>query len=117
MRRHARSGVALLEVLVALAVLTAVGLPLTALAGAALREQGALTGRDETLTRAESAMITTVLLSRIELDQRLGHHEVEGFAVDIQRPEPELYRIGIAERSMADRELLVTVVYRPRTSP
>jgi hypothetical protein len=53
------------------------------------------------------------LLTRADLDRRLGTHRIGEFAVEVQRPERTLYRIAIAGAEAGANELLVTVVYRP----
>ena len=92
-------GIALLEALVALAILSTAGVAFVGLGRAAVE--------------ADRFLTATTLLRRQELDERLGHHEVGEFVVHIQRPEPTLYRLAIAETVAPEVELLVTVVYRP----
>lgn len=109
-------GIALLEVLVALVILTAAGVALVGLVGSGLHgEQDART-RERVLASEERVLAATTLLKRDELDQRIGRHSVGEFVVNIQRPEPTLYRIAIAETGSAQVEDLVTVVYRREPS-
>jgi hypothetical protein len=105
-------GVALLEVLVALVILTTTGVSLVGLVGAGLRGQQDARERERVLANEERLLAAITLLKRAEFDQRLGRHDVGEFVVDIERPERTLYRIAIAEKRSAQVEDLVTVVYR-----
>lgn len=112
--RSRRRGAILLECLVAMTLVMLLGLPALALSRAAVSAVTQAT-REETLTaRADRALATMALLRRGELDQRLGWHRIGGFAVNIQRPEPGLYRVAVADTTAPGVELLVTVVYRAR---
>jgi hypothetical protein len=62
-------------------------------------------------------LTATALLSRDDLDRRLGRHPIGQFIVEVQRPDPTLYRIAIAEGRAPEVEALVTVVYRPQPLP
>lgn len=113
MRRRGRRGAVLLEVLVALAVLAAGGLALVALVQGALAD-AARAKRMEAEAAAASRVLTALtLLTRGELDQRLGAHPLGEFVVEIQRPERSLYRVTVAPRTAPGQPLLVTVVHRP----
>jgi len=109
----ARRGVVLLEVLVALAVLSATGLALAELVGAGLRSELDSRNRERTLANEERVLAALSLLQRDELDRHLGKHPLGEFVFDIERPERTLYRIALAEAVAPDVEALVTVVYRP----
>ena len=111
--RRGERGIALLEAMVALAILASAGGFLAALVGAGLRSEHELGRREETLSAAARVLAATTLLTRTELDQRIGRRPVGEFVIDIQRPEPALYRLALSERAAPDLELLVTVVYRP----
>ena len=112
MRRHER-GAALLEAMVALTLLMAVGLTTVSLLVAALRNEGALAEREATLQDADRIMAVLSLLTRADLDRRLGRHPAGRFLADVRRPELTLYRIALLESDTAAVEALVTVVYRP----
>lgn len=118
MTRSAESGVALLEVLVALAIVSAGGVATVAVLGAGLRAEHDALRRERTGAAEERVLAAMTLLRREELDQRIGRHEVGEFAVTVQRPEPTLYRIAIGAKETGVEEL-VTVVYRsrPRDAP
>jgi type II secretory pathway pseudopilin PulG len=110
--RRAEAGVALLEVLVALAILATAGLALVTLVAAGLRGERDAREREETLGAEERVLAAATLLKRGELDQRLGRHTVGEFLVEVQRPERNLYRLAVAQSRSPDVEDLVTVVYR-----
>ena len=110
--RRAERGAALLEAIVALAVLATAGTALVAALGAALRSEAELARRETTLAAADRVLTAMTLLTRNDLDQRLGSHPVGEFIVSVQRPRPELYRIAVAEAAAPEVETLVTVVYR-----
>ena len=111
--RHAERGIALLEVLVALAILGGAGAALVGALAAGLRSEHDLREREMAVATADRVLTATVLLSRTDLDRRIGRHPVGELVVEIQRPEPVLYRIGIHDARKPELETLVTVVYRP----
>ena len=112
-----RRGIALLDVLVALAILSTAGLALTAVLRQALQAQAALRTSESTMDAADRVLASLTLLGGDDLSRRLGRHEVGEFLSDIQRPERGLYRIALAEASGPERTLLVTVVYRADPRP
>jgi len=114
--RRGRRGVALLEVLVALVILTTAGVSLVGLVGAGLRWEYDARERERVLADEERLLAALTLLKRNEFDRRIGRHVVGTFVVDVQRPEPTLYRIAIAQTVSAQVEDLVTVVYRSELS-
>jgi type II secretory pathway pseudopilin PulG len=109
---RAERGAALLEVLVALAILSGAGVAVVGLLGAGLRAQHEAREREQRLAAAERVLTSMTLLTRSDLDRRLGRHPIGEFVVDVQRPEPTLYRVAIAEAASAHVEELVPVVYR-----
>jgi type II secretory pathway component PulJ len=113
MSKRNRRGVALLEALIALAILGTAGLSVVAVVDATLRAQAMAVQRETTLATASRVLAAATLLTREEFDQRLGTRAVGEFVLDVQRPEKTLYRLGISEKAHPAAELLVTVVYRP----
>ena len=111
--RRSRHGVALLETLIALAILSIAGLSVVVLVDSLIRAQAEAVKREETITTAGRVLAAVTLLRREELDQRLGSRELGEFVLGIQRPERSLYRIAISEEAFPAVELLATVVYRP----
>ena len=105
-------GVVLMEVLVALVVLSA-----TALGALAYLSQFALTQQtfqlaESELIEAEQVLTATLLLTREELDQRLGGRVLGNHLVSVLRPEAHVYRVAVSRVDDPTRELLVTVLYR-----
>ncbi len=111
MRRPER-GVALLEVLVALAVLSGTGLSLLQLVSAGLAAERDARERERGLGVETRVLAAFSLLKRADLDRRLGRHPIGDVIADVERPEPTLYRIALAQASAPNVEDLVTVVYR-----
>ncbi len=107
-----RRGIALLEVLVALAILGTAGLALVTLESAALGAQRDARAREHALAAEERVLAAMTLLKREEFDRRLGRHPVGEFLVEVERPERTLYRIAIGPADAPPMEDLVTVVYR-----
>jgi type II secretory pathway pseudopilin PulG len=105
-------GIALLEVLVALAILSGAGLALLDLVTGGLRAERDSRERERVLAVQERVLTALTLLKREELDRRLGRQLIGELIVDIQRPERTLYRIAVAQQESPQVEDLVTVVYR-----
>src|SRR5207253_10496721 len=85
-------GVALLETLVALAILSGAGLALLDLVTAGLRAERESRERERVLAVEDRVLTALTLLTRAELDRRLGRHPLGELVADIQRPERTLYR-------------------------
>jgi len=112
-------GIALLEVLVALAILSGAGLALLDFVTGGLRAERDARERERVLAVEDRVLTALTLLKRDELDRRLGRHPLGDLVADIQRPERTLYRIALMQASAPQVEDLVTVVYRrePRNAP
>ncbi len=112
-------GIALLEVLVALTILSGAGLALLDLVTGGLRAERDARERERMLAVEERVLTGLTLLKRDELDRRLGRHPIGELIVDIERPERTLYRMALMQASSPQVEDLVTVVYRrePRNAP
>jgi type II secretory pathway component PulJ len=106
-------GVALLEVIVALAILASAGTALIGLLGQALQAESELRDRERALRAAERVLTATTLLTRTDLDRRLGRHPIGELLLEVQRLRPTLYRLAVSLGSAPAVEMLVTVVYRP----
>jgi type II secretory pathway component PulJ len=109
-------GIALLEVLLASVILSASGLALVGLVSAGLQAERQARDRERSLATEDRLMAGLTLLRRSDLDRRLGRHPFGGCVVDVERPEPTLYRIAIAREGSHQVEEVVTVVYRPEPS-
>ncbi len=106
-------GVALLEVLAAVAILAAAGLAITALAAEGARVATRAAERERELADQERLLAAHTLLAGRDLDLRLGARDVGRYVVEIQRPEASLYRISLRRAAQPEVEDLVTVVHRP----
>jgi len=109
-------GIALLETLVALAILSGAGLALVDLVTAGLRAEGESRERERVLAVEDRVLTAFTLLTRADLDRRLGRHPIGELVADIERPERTLYRIALAQQESPQVEDLVTVVFRREAS-
>ena len=111
MRRRER-GIALLEVLAAVVILTIAGLSLVSLVAQAT--VSTTTSREREIEQAdeERLLAATTLLTRADLDVRLGARTVGPYVVTVERPERTLYRIAVERGEAPGVEDLVTVVFR-----
>lgn len=105
-------GIALLETLVAVAILSGAGLALLDLVTAGLRAERESRERERVLAVEDRVLTALTLLKREELDRRLGRHPIGELIADIERPERTLYRIALIHAQSPQVEDLVTVVYR-----
>lgn len=105
-------GAVLLEVLAAIVVFALAALALTELVAGSVRALGEIRAREHVLADQERLLTAYTLLTKSELDQRLGSRTVGPYLVAIQRPEPALYRIAVSRSETPELEDLVTVVYR-----
>jgi len=110
---HGNRGIILLEALVALAILGSAAVALVTLSAAAVRLESRDRGDERELESADRVLAASTLLTRAELDQRIGRHTIGEFGVTVQRPERGLYRISVGPVGFPDAEHLVTVVFRP----
>jgi hypothetical protein len=111
MRRSDR-GVALLEAVVALAILSGAGLGFVELVSVGLAAERDARERERVLAVETRVVAALTLFKREDLDRRLGRHRIGDLIAEIARPEPTLYRIALAQASAPDVEDLVSVVYR-----
>ena len=111
--QSAKRGVALLEVLVALVILSTAVIAFVELVDAGIRAVTEGRVRERELTDEDRLLSAYTLLARSDLDRRLGTREVGQYRVNVQRPEPTLYRIALVRGGVPEVEDLVTVVYRP----
>ncbi len=105
-------GVALLEVLAALAILGVAGLSCIELVVTGTRAVVTARQRERELADEERLLAAYTLLRREDLDRRLGDRSVSPYVVNVQRPERTLYRIALLRQAAPGVEDLVTVVYR-----
>ncbi len=111
--RRSQAGIALLEVMIAMAILSMCGLSMVALVDSSLQARAQAQAREQEIVTASRVLAATTLLRAEELNQRLGVHNVGESRVSVSRPEKALYRLSICNSNAPQLELLVTVVNRP----
>lgn len=102
----------MLEVIAAILILTLAGLALVEVLAGHTLALTAARSREGELADEERLLAAYALLSRGDLDQRLGAREVGPYVVGVQRPEPDLYRLAVGRSEARGIEDLVTVVLR-----
>jgi prepilin-type N-terminal cleavage/methylation domain-containing protein len=112
MRRRPRQGMTLLEVLVALAILSAGALSIAALGAQSWRAVHAARDADRSTADASAFLDAVALWPREELDQRLGDRVQQPWRLRIDRPLPTLYVVTLADSSGRDT-ILATSLFRP----
>lgn len=112
-----RRGIALLEVLAALVILTIAGLAMIELVTQGARTAATARAREEEQADEDRLLTATTLLIRNDLDVRIGDRAVGPYVVTVGRPEPTLYRIAVGRSEAPGVEDLVTVVFRPVPTP
>ncbi|HEV8197333.1 MAG TPA: prepilin-type N-terminal cleavage/methylation domain-containing protein [Gemmatimonadales bacterium] len=106
-------GIALLEVLIALALLSVGGLATVGLIDESIRAQAEMAAHEQDTAVGGRVLAALSLLQGADLAQRLGKRELGEFILNVSRPEPTLFRIALSEARAPEQEILVTVVYRP----
>ena len=107
-----RKGMILIDALLAVAILSSAGVAFVTLLVSTLEFHGRVHEREIELGRAERILTATTLLTRSELEQRIGMRPAGDFAIWVDRPEPRLFRVGVAPLARPEAELLATLVYR-----
>ena len=107
-----RRGAVLLEAVVSLTILSLVGGATLGILGEGVRWARRVAEEDHQLEAAGRVLTAMTLLTRRELDLRLGTRTVGDLVVTVGRPERALYRIAVADPLAPEAELLVTVVHR-----
>ncbi|HXH81320.1 MAG TPA: hypothetical protein VNN07_00160 [Candidatus Tectomicrobia bacterium] len=110
--RSREQGAALFEVLAAIVILGLSGLALVELVSVGARAEVSAARREREVADAERLLAAYTLLTRVDLDRRLGRREVGPYVVEVQRPERGLYRIAVARGEAPEMEEVVTVVWR-----
>lgn len=108
-----RRGIALLEALVAMTIVSLAGMATIGRLAAATSAVRFADQEEQRFEAAQQVLIESSLFSRSDLDKRIGSFRVEGFVRSITRPQRALYRVAVTEIDGAERALLVTVLFRP----
>jgi hypothetical protein len=103
---------ALLEAVVALSLLAWGGVSLISVLSALTRELQHRRAAERQVQLADRVLTAAVLLDRRDLDRQIGIHPAAGLVLVVQRPEPGLYRLSVADSAAPAFDLLATVVFR-----
>lgn len=114
-RLSARKAAALLESVVALTVLSIVGLAAASLSADSTRAVARAQDREQQVRDASRLLTAVSLWPREDLDRHLGTSAQGWMRMGIDRTTSTVYAVTIAERS-SGRELLSTTLYRPASS-
>jgi len=100
------AGFTLLEVLIALSIVSIAGLAAIAKVGAASSTLREVARHEAEMEAAHNLLVTAMTWSRRELDRRLGSTRAGALMLSVSRPRSGLYRLAVR----SDHDLLVTVV-------
>jgi hypothetical protein len=114
MRLRPRSGVALLEAIVALTVMTIGMLATVGMVRQAIDSADHAERAEAEVRRASAFMDAIALWPRADLDRHLGVRAEGPWRLDINRPAPTLYLVTLSD-SASDHQLLRTALYRPES--
>lgn len=107
-----RSGVALLEVVAAVAILGVAAVVLTSIAQGSLIALARAEARDEERRQARALLEAMFLWSPDDLDRHLGRREQGRWIMQIDRMNDALY--GITLRDSLENAIIATFLYRRR---
>jgi type II secretory pathway component PulJ len=103
-------GAVLLEVIAALTIFAFAAVGAISLLSQLSESQHRAYANERTVADEDRLLTAYSLLARQDLDLRLGRRTVGPYLVEIERPEPVLYRVTIGDSSGVD---LATLLYRP----
>jgi type II secretory pathway pseudopilin PulG len=103
-------GVVLLEVVAALTIFAFAAAGAIGLLSQLSDSQHRAYANERTVADEDRLLTAYSLLARGDLDLRLGSRSVGPYQVDVERPEPVLYRVSIGDSTGTD---LATLLYRP----
>lgn len=113
--RH-RAGAALLEAIVALALLATSGVAVAALGAGSSDAARRAREADARVRRASAFLEAVALWPREDLDRRLGDRTQGPWRLRIERPRPTLYLVTLADSAPPRATVLTTALYRPETT-
>jgi type II secretory pathway pseudopilin PulG len=113
-RRIPRKGIALLEALVALVILTTAGATAVTMAGEAARDIQRARRAEGAMREANAFFDAVSLWSRDDLDRHLGNRHQGAWLMRVDRPAPTLY-IATLTDTTSHIEILRTSLFRPET--
>ena len=109
--RRDRSGVVLLEALVALLILTTAGAAAITMVAEGARDIGRVRLAEKRMHDASAFFDAVSLWSRDDLDRHLGNRSQGDWLMRVDRPDPELYVVSLTDTA-TEAELLRTSLYR-----
>jgi type II secretory pathway component PulJ len=109
---RSNTGATLLEVIVALTILTAVASAAVAMANQVSQSVESARSAEAEMRAANAFFEAVALWTRTDLDRRLGEREQGPWRLRIERPAPTLYLLVLSDS--AGRELLRTSLFRPQ---
>lgn len=111
-RGRASRGAVLLEVLIALAILGTAGVELAVVTREALGAVERAQAAEADINEASALMAVVSLWSRADLDRHLGVRPEGRWRLILDRSQPTLYGVALAD-SASGRVVLQTTLYRP----
>jgi len=112
MSRRERHGAVLLEVMIALAILTSAGVTVVSLAAESARAVSRSRAAEAELRAANGFFSAVALWPRADLDRHLGDRGEGRWIMRVDRPRPTLYVVTLSDS--ASRALVLrTSLYRP----
>ena len=111
MRRRTRSGIVLLEAIVALTIVTVAMLATVAIVGQGVDSVRQAQLSEAEVRRASAFMDAIALWPRADLDRHLGNRAEGAWRLSVDRPVPTLYLVALTD-SLSHRELIRTAIYR-----
>ena len=111
-RRARRTGAALLEAIVALAVFGTAGSAALVLVRDSARAVERAREREARIRDADAFMAAVSLWTRDDLDRRLGDRPQGPWRLVVLRPEPNLYEVALRD-TRTDVVVLRTALHRP----
>jgi hypothetical protein len=104
-------GVVLVDALVAIVVLSLVGIGLMRIHSESAFWYHERRARESELQVAERLLVAHTMLDSRDLDLRLGSREVGDYGITVLRPLRGLYRISVSRRSTPDLPELETLIF------
>jgi hypothetical protein len=111
-RLKPRSGIALLEAIVALTILTVAALATVGMVRQGIESVRRAQVAEVEIRKASAFMDAIALWPRADLDRHLGDRAQGPWRLAIDRPVPTLYLVALLD-STDRRELVHTALYRP----
>jgi type II secretory pathway component PulJ len=105
--------VALLEVLAALTIFATAAVSVVGLLAQSAEHERRAEAAERRVADEERLLTAMTLLTRDDLDRRLGRRTAGPYVVETQRPDRVIYRITVGLADAPDAPDLATLLYRP----